>query len=54
MGVIVLDNEYKDIKINGNTIRIGRIYAYTFGLNGNNNVDKDIMKGGVYDFITDF
>ena len=54
IGVIVLDNEYKDIKINGNDIRIGGMYAYAFGLNGNNDVDKDTMEEGVYDFLTDF
>lgn len=54
IGVIVLDNEYKDIKINGNDIRIGGMYAYAFGMNGNNEVDKDTMEDGVYDFLTDF
>lgn len=54
VGVTVLDNEYKDIKINGNNIRIGGMYAYAFGLNGNNDVDKDTMEEGVYDFLTDF
>ena len=54
VGVTVLNNEYKDVNINGNTIRIGGMYAYAFGLNGNNDVDKDTMEEGVYDFLTDF
>ncbi|UPA31247.1 metallophosphoesterase [Terrisporobacter glycolicus] len=54
IGVIVLDNEYKDINLNGNKIRIGGMYAYAFGLNGNNNVDKNTMEEGVFDFLNDF
>ncbi|MEW9077472.1 metallophosphoesterase [Terrisporobacter glycolicus] len=54
IGVTVLDNEYKDININGNNIRIGGMYAYAFGLNDNNDVDKDTMEEGVFDFLTDF
>lgn len=54
VGVTVLDNEYEDIEINGNTIRIGGMYAYAFGLNGFNSVDKDTMEEGVYDFLSDF
>lgn len=53
-GVNILNNQYKDIKIKGNNIRIGGMYAYAFGLNGNNNVEKDTMEDGVYDFLTDF
>ena len=54
IGVTVLDNEYKDIKVNGNNIRIGGMYAYAFGLNDNNDVDKDTMEDGVYDFLNEF
>lgn len=54
VGVTVLDNEYKDINLNGNKIRIGGMYAYAFGLNGNNNVDKNTMEEGVFDFLNDF
>ncbi|MCC3865792.1 metallophosphoesterase [Terrisporobacter petrolearius] len=52
--VTVLDNEYKDIDLNGNKIRIGGMYAYAFGLNGNNNVDKNTMEEGIFDFLNDF
>lgn len=54
IGVTVLDNEYKDIMINGNNIRIVGMYAYAFGLNDNNDVDKDTMEEGVFDFLNDF
>ncbi len=53
-GVTILDNQYKDIKIKGNNIRIGGMYAYAFGLNDTNKVDKDTMEEGVYDFLTEF
>lgn len=54
IGVTVLDNEYKDLNINGNIIRIGGMYAYAFGLNDTNKVDKDTMEEGVYDFLAEF
>ena len=54
VGVTVLDKAYEDIEVNGNTIRIGGMYAYAFGLNTNNDVDKDTMEEGVYDFLCDF
>lgn len=54
MGVTVLNNKYEDIKIGKNTIRIGGMYDYAFGLNDNNNVDKDTMEEGVYDFLCKF
>ena len=42
--VIVLDNEYKDVKINGNTRRIEGMYAYAFGTNRNDVADKYTWK----------
>lgn len=54
VGVTVLDKAYEDVEINGNTIRIGGMYAYAFGLNDFNSVDKDTMEEGVYDFLQDF
>ena len=54
VGVTVLDNEYEDVKINRNIIRIGGMYAYAFGLNDNNDVDKNTMEEGVFDFLNDF
>ena len=54
VGVTVLDKVYEDIEINGNTIRIGGMYAYAFGLNDFNRVYKDTMEEGIYDFLCDF
>lgn len=50
----MLDNGYKDVVVNGNTLRIGSMYAYDFGLSGNNDVVKDTMEDGAYDFLTEF
>ena len=30
-GAVVLDEDYEDIEVNGNTIRLGGLYAYAFG-----------------------
>ena len=30
-GAVVLDEEYEDIEVNGNNIRVGGLYAYAFG-----------------------
>lgn len=35
-GATVLDKEYVDIEINGVQIRLGGMYDYAFGINGNN------------------
>lgn len=35
-GAVVLDKEYTDIEINGMQIRLGGMYDYAFGLNGDN------------------
>ena len=51
-GVTVLDNEYEDINIKGDIIRIGGMYDYAFGLK-NNNVN-DMRQKSIYDFLCDF
>lgn len=35
-GAVVLDKNYTDIEVNGVQIRLGGMYDYAFGLNGNN------------------
>lgn len=52
VGVTVLDNEYKDIKVNGNIIRIGGMYDYAFGLK--NNKLGDTKQKSIYNFLCDF
>lgn len=43
-GITVLDNEYEDLKVGGNTIRIGGMYDYAFG-----QINED-----TYNFLCDF
>ena len=53
-GVTVLHNEYEDIVINGNVIRIGGMYDYAFGLkNKGDNLTEPNQKL-VYKFLSDF
>lgn len=54
IGIIVLHNEYEDININGNDIRIGGMYDYAFGLGRNHGMDKNNTEGEVYDFLCKF
>lgn len=54
IGVTVLEKEYKDIKVNNNYIRIGGMYDYAFALNGEQEVRRDNMDDGMYDFLSDF
>ena len=35
-GAVVLEKEFVDIEVKGNPVRIGGMYEYAFGLNGNN------------------
>lgn len=38
-GACVLEKEYADIDINGTALRLGGMYDYAFGLNGNNDAE---------------
>ena len=51
-GAVVLDKEYRDIEVNGTPVRLGGLYDYAFGLNGNN--DADAAPEDIKDFLTDF
>ena len=53
-GAIVLDESYRDIKVNGNSIRMGGMYDYAFALDGNNTTRKKNMRPSLYRFLTDF
>lgn len=53
-GAIILDEKYKDIYINGNTIRMGGLYDYAFALDGNNTTKKENMDADLYKFLNDF
>lgn len=52
IGVKVLDKEYQDIVVNGNTIRIGGMYDYAFSQE-TGDIDQETMKSDVYNFLTE-
>lgn len=51
-GAKVLDKEYLDIEVNGNTIRIGGMYDYAFSQE-TGDIDQETMKSDVYSFLTE-
>ena len=51
-GAKVLDKEYQDIAVNGNTIRIGGMYDYAFSQE-TGDIDQETMKSDVYSFLTE-
>lgn len=51
-GATVLDKEYQDIEVNGNTIRVGGMYDYAFSQE-TGNIDQETMKSDVYSFLTE-
>lgn len=51
-GAILLEQQYKDIKVKGVPIRIGGMYGYAFDPNGT--TKKKDMGEGIYDFLKDF
>ena len=51
-GAVVLDKEYTDLDVNGTQIRLGGMYDYAFGLNGNN--DAAAAPDDTLNFLQDF
>ena len=51
-GAVVLDKEYTDLDVNGTQIRLGGMYDYAFGLNGNN--DAMSAPDDTLNFLEDF
>ena len=51
-GAVVLDKNYVDIEINGTQVRLGGLYDYAFGLNGNN--DALAAPSDTLSFLQDF
>ena len=51
-GAVVLDKNYVDIEINGTQVRLGGLYDYAFGLNGNN--DALAAPNDTLGFLQDF
>lgn len=53
-GIKVLNRNWEEVKIRGNSIRIGGINEYAFALDGENSTKKERMDGNVYDFLSAF
>ena len=51
-GAVVLDKEYTDLDVNGTEIRLGGMYDYAFGLDGNN--DAMAAPDDTRNFLEDF
>lgn len=51
-GTVVLDKNYVDIEVNGTQVRLGGLYDYSFGLNGNN--DALAAPSDTLSFLQDF
>ena len=51
-GAVVLDKEYVDIEINGTQVRLGGMYDYAFGLDGNNTALS--VPEGTLNFLMDY
>lgn len=51
-GAIVLDREYVDLKVGETILRLGGMYAYAFGMGGNNEASK--VPEDVRVFLEDF
>lgn len=54
IGVHLLDNQYEDISINGNQIRVGGMYDYAFGMKEGKITKSDMDNNETYQFLTDF
>lgn len=53
-GVPVLDAEYEDLSINGQKIRLGGLYDYSFALNGYNTVEESRMNSETVEFLHNY
>ena len=53
-GAIVLDQEWQDVQIQGQTIRIGGLYEYAFGFAGRDMTDTSDERVKAYKFLTEF
>ena len=53
-GAVILEKNYEDIKVKGNTIRIGGLYEYAFAVDDEGKMSKKNMKSELRNFLTNF
>ena len=54
VGAVILEKNYEDIKVKGNTIRIGGLYEYAFAVDDEGKMSKKNMKSELRNFLTNF
>lgn len=54
IGVYLLEEDYQDIEINGNMIRLGGMYDYAFGMNKGEITEEDMNNHATYQFLNDY
>lgn len=53
-GAVVLDQEFSDIEVKGNSLRIGGLYDYAFAVDGKGELDVNAMDEKLCKFLKDF
>lgn len=53
-GAVVLEKNFEDIEVNGQTIRLGGMSDYAFALDGYDSTKKENMDVEIYQFLIDF
>ena len=53
-GAVILEKNNEDIKVKGNTIRIGGLYEYAFAVDDEGKMSKKNMKSELRNFLTNF
>ena len=53
-GIEILDADFRDLKINGQNIRLGGLYDYSFALNGYDSVEESRMDPKTVSFLHEF
>lgn len=53
-GAVVLEQEFSDIEVKGNSLRIGGLYDYAFAVDGKGELDVNAMDETLCKFLKDF